>query len=222
MEFIKKSCKRELLASFLIGALLPLVLCCAFLIQLFKAKLAKILRTSISRDQIITLQEEMELVENYAEIQRIRFHGKFRFEYVLPEELRTCIIPKLIVQPIVENSVIHGLAECEEGTIRAEVSDREGILTIEVTDDGCGISPEVLERLNSRDREKLTGHIGFYNVDEEHFVRKGIVLETDWSAPGCGVVAEAENGYEALEAVHRYRPDLIISDSRMTRFCRFS
>lgn len=195
MEFIKKSFKRELLASFLIVALLPLVLCCAFLIQLFKAKLAKILRTSISRDQIITLQEEMELVENYAEIQRIRFHGKFRFEYVLPEELRTCIIPKLIVQPIVENSVIHGLAECEEGTIRAEVSDREGI---------------------------LTGHIGFYNVDEEHFVRKGIVLETDWSAPGCGVVAEAENGYEALEAVHRYRPDLIISDSRMTRFCRFS
>lgn len=129
------------------------------------AKLAKILRTSISRDQLITLQEEMELVESYAEIQRIRFNGKFRFEYVLPKKLQACIIPKLIVQPIVENSVIHGLAECEEGTIRVAASEDGGMLTIEVTDDGCGISPEVMERLNSRDREKLAGHIGFYNVD---------------------------------------------------------
>lgn len=54
-------------------------------------------------------------------------------------------------------------------------------------------------------------------VDDEHFVRKGIVLETDWNALGCEVVAEAENGLEALEAVHRYRPDLIISDIRMPK-----
>lgn len=54
-------------------------------------------------------------------------------------------------------------------------------------------------------------------VDDEHFVRKGIVLETDWSALGCEVVAEAENGVEALEAVRRYRPDLIISDIRMPK-----
>lgn len=129
------------------------------------AKLAKILRTSISRDQFITLQEEMELVESYAEIQRIRFNGKFQFEYVLPENLRGCVIPKLIVQPIVENAVIHGFAECEEGTVRVVVSECAGALTVEVTDDGCGISPEVMERLNSRNREKLAGHIGFYNVD---------------------------------------------------------
>lgn len=129
------------------------------------AKLAKILRTSISRDQLITLQEEMELVESYAEIQRIRFNGKFQFEYVLPENLCGCVIPKLIVQPIVENAVIHGFAECEEGTIRVVASECAGVLTVEVTDDGCGISPEVMERLNSRNREKLAGHIGFYNVD---------------------------------------------------------
>lgn len=129
------------------------------------AKLAKILRTSISRDQLITLQEEMELVESYAEIQRIRFNGKFQFEYVLPENLRGCVIPKLIVQPIVENAVIHGFAECEDGTVRVVASECAGALTVEVTDDGCGISPEVMERLNSRDREKLAGHIGFYNVD---------------------------------------------------------
>lgn len=150
------------------------------------AKLAKILRTSISRDQLITLQEEMELVESYAEIQRIRFNGKFRFEYVLPEDLCSCIIPKLIVQPIVENSVIHGLAECEEGTIRVVASDCDGMLTIEVTDDGCGISPEVMERLNSRDREKLAGHIGFYNVDTIIRLHYGEEYGLRVDRPACG------------------------------------
>lgn len=150
------------------------------------AKLAKILRTSISRDQLITLQEEMELVESYAEIQRIRFNGKFRFEYVLPEELCACIIPKLIVQPIVENSVIHGLAECEKGTIRVVASDCEGMLTIEVTDDGCGIGPEVMERLNSRDREKLAGHIGFYNVDTIIRLHYGEEYGLRVDRPACG------------------------------------
>lgn len=52
-------------------------------------------------------------------------------------------------------------------------------------------------------------------VDDEAFVRRGIVMETDWASLDCMVVAEAENGLEALEATHRYEPDLIISDIRM-------
>lgn len=54
-------------------------------------------------------------------------------------------------------------------------------------------------------------------VDDEIFVRKGIVLETDWAAIGCMVVAEAENGLEGLEAARKYTPDLIISDIKMPR-----
>lgn len=54
-------------------------------------------------------------------------------------------------------------------------------------------------------------------VDDEVYVRKGIVLETDWQALGCLVVAEAENGLEGLDAAHKYNPDLIISDIRMPK-----
>lgn len=129
------------------------------------SKLAKILRTSISHAQFITLQEEMELVECYAQIQQIRFQGRFCFEYELPEELAACRIPKLIVQPIVENAVIHGLADCEAGHILTRAFLQDGLLHIEVTDDGCGIDEEVMKHLNSHSREQLTGHIGFYNVD---------------------------------------------------------
>lgn len=129
------------------------------------SRLAKILRASISQVQFITLQEEMNLVESYAKIQEIRFQGRFSFEYELGEDVKNCRIPKLIVQPIVENSVIHGLADCEEGHITVQARRDSDRLYIEVTDDGCGISREMMDMLNSRDKEKLKGHLGFYNVD---------------------------------------------------------
>lgn len=136
-------------------------------IATLSAKLAKILRTSISSPQMITLKEEMELVDSYAEIQKIRFGGRFTFTSELPQELSGTFVPKLMIQPIVENAMIHGLADCDNGTIHVKVHrlETQGFLCIEVTDDGCGISDEVLKCLNSRDREKLSGHIGFYNVD---------------------------------------------------------
>lgn len=136
-------------------------------IATLSAKLAKILRTSISSPQMITLKEEMELVDSYAEIQKIRFGGRFTFTSELPQELSGIFVPKLMIQPIVENAMIHGLADCDNGTIHVKVHQLEthGFLCIEVTDNGCGISDEVLKCLNSREREKLSGHIGFYNVD---------------------------------------------------------
>lgn len=54
-------------------------------------------------------------------------------------------------------------------------------------------------------------------VDDEEFVRKGIVMETDWAALGCVVAGEAENGQVALDAVKKYAPDLIICDIRMPK-----
>ena len=165
------------------------------------SKLAKILRTSISQVQFITLKEEMELVESYAEIQKIRFYGKFCFEYELPEEIKQCRIPKLIVQPIVENAVIHGLADCDEGHIYVKAMEKDGKLHIEVQDDGCGISREMMEQLNSRDREQLTGHLGFYNVDtiiRLHYGDEyGVQVETpERGGTKVTIVIPAEHGEE--------------------------
>lgn len=54
-------------------------------------------------------------------------------------------------------------------------------------------------------------------IDDENVVRNGIVLETDWKALDCEVVAEASNGVEGLEAIEKYRPDIVISDIRMPK-----
>ena len=129
------------------------------------ANLAKILRTSISGEHFIALKDEMALVKYYIDIQRIRFSDKFEYELNLPEELEECIVPKLILQPLVENAIIHGLAESEGGYIGICVKKEQEELHIVVSDNGCGITDEVLEHLNSHDRTQLIGHIGFYNVD---------------------------------------------------------
>ena len=52
-------------------------------------------------------------------------------------------------------------------------------------------------------------------IDDETLVRRGIVMETDWQALDCMVVAEADNGIEGLEAIRKYHPDLLICDIRM-------
>lgn len=129
------------------------------------AGLAKILRTSISKRQFICLRKELELVNCYVDIQKIRFNDKFSYSVEMEEGLEDCVIPKLIIQPIVENSVLHGLKESEEGNIHVRITGKTGVLCIEVTDDGCGAPDDLMEAINHRRQEQLVGHIGVSNVD---------------------------------------------------------
>lgn len=129
------------------------------------AGLAKILRTSISEAQFISLSEEISLACAYMDIQKIRFDGIFSYDVELPMELEDCVVPKMIIQPIVENAIIHGLKERKNGHIFLNVYEEEKTLCIEVNDDGRGMDDMILELLQERNREKLRGHIGFYNVD---------------------------------------------------------
>ena len=89
------------------------------------SNLAQILRMSISAKPIIRLSQEVALVEAYAEIQKIRFADKFELIVDIPEELEDCMLPKLTLQPLVENAIIHGLAECEAGTVLVQRSAKE-------------------------------------------------------------------------------------------------
>lgn len=129
------------------------------------AGLAQILRMSISETRFITIKQELELVQKYIEIQQIRFGDNFTYDVELPMELEECLVPKLIIQPIVENALIHGLKEKEDGEIFVNIYQESAVLHIEVSDNGKGMLDEIMEKINSRDRQQLVGHIGFYNVD---------------------------------------------------------
>lgn len=134
------------------------------------SKLAKILRASISEEQFVTLKSEMELVESYAEIQKIRFNGAFECAVEYSEEIEDLILPKLVIQPIVENAVIHGLEGAVDGHILVKAYVRTDcsevpVLFVEVTDDGKGISDEEIAKLKTDNHKERKGHIGIRNVE---------------------------------------------------------
>lgn len=129
------------------------------------SKLAKILRTAISGEPMITLAEEFSLSENYASIQNIRFANKFVFAFSLPAFLRERKVPKLILQPIVENACIHGLEESDEGTVEVTAVQDDGFLILTVADSGSGIPEDMFVRINTHNWEGIRGHLGLSNVD---------------------------------------------------------
>ena len=127
--------------------------------------------TLTNKNEYITIQEELENLENYFSILRIRYAGSFEYSFHVEEdELLSCLVPKLILQPIVENSVLHGIAErAEAGSILVTASAADGDLTLAVCDDGIGMTPEKLTQLLSGDHlmsGRGSNHIGVYNVQE--------------------------------------------------------
>lgn len=126
--------------------------------------LAFILRKSIAGDPFVTLHEELDTIDSYIGIQQIRFSGRFLYEKEVPDLLENCLIPKLILQPLVENSILHGLADRENGYICIFANQVGENLRISVTDDGCGIDNDMLQWLNSPEPEKQSGHLGLYNI----------------------------------------------------------
>ena len=156
--------------------------------------LADILRTSISDDEFVDLQTEMNLLKRYIDIQRIRFPGKFVYVENVSENYADCIVPKLILQPLVENAVLHGLNDRESGVISISAAEiGEGKLRITVSDDGSGISQEMLDKLHDEDLEHPEGHLGLYNVNmilkKYYGSEYGLMFE---NIPGSGASVSAE------------------------------
>lgn len=134
-------------------------------IATLSSSLAIILRMAISGKKFVKLEDEINLVNYYITIQKIRFSGNFSFDIEVPLELEDCIVPKLILQPVVENAIVHGLRDMAGGQVFVNIYDNNGVLTIEVSDDGVGIADEEIKRIEERNHKQEEGHLGLYNVD---------------------------------------------------------
>lgn len=135
-------------------------------VALMSTNLADILRFAISTEEFVPLYREIEILERYIEIQRIRLSDDFAFSVDIREELYDCMIPKMILQPIVENAVVHGVNGIKGSTISVRGEFAEGeTFRIRITDNGCGFPPEMIGRPYHRDKSKARGHLGLYNVD---------------------------------------------------------
>lgn len=126
--------------------------------------LAIILRQCVSANYFVTLSKELDMVESYIDIQRIRFSGRFEYTVDVPPELEDCEIPKLILQPIVENAILHGLEDKQDGHIYIYAAAGEDTLLIQVTDNGRGMPAEEAKSLNAPKDGYHEGHLGLHNV----------------------------------------------------------
>lgn len=131
------------------------------------SSLSELLRSTIlDRDEQITIQQELENLSNYFEIQKIRYADSFEVEYDLDEKLLDCLIPKLILQPVAENAIIHGLSEHSKAIeIKISVQQQEELIYIEITDNGKGFDTSAVQEADRTSNKKLSG-IGITNVDE--------------------------------------------------------
>ena len=128
-----------------------------------------LLKRTLSVDtDFILLEEEFENTEKYLVLQQIRYGDKVHFECEIEEKTKGCLVPSLIIQPIVENAIFHGLnAKEEPGLIVVESAIYSDCLLITISDDGVGQSEEELMQLRDqlKDREYQTGRsIGILNV----------------------------------------------------------
>lgn len=133
--------------------------------------LSEFFRTSLNRGKdIISLKEELQHVRSYLEIQQVRYQDILNYSIDVPEELEQHLIPKITIQPLVENALYHGIKN-KRGTGNIQIRGRQQgeMLIIEIEDDGIGISKERLWQVNEGIQKKiLTGKdiYGLYNVNE--------------------------------------------------------
>ena len=140
--------------------------------------------TLIKKDELIPFDDELRNLKNYCDIQQLRYAGRFEMEYQIEDAAGYWTVPRFILQPLVENSILHGTADEDDFvtiTVRATVS--ENLLTIHISDTGCGFDTSAIKEKNS---ERFSG-IGLSNVDERmrlHYGNEyGLTIE---SAPGNG------------------------------------
>ncbi|WP_429371781.1 histidine kinase [Paenibacillus sp. DS2015] len=131
--------------------------------------LSKFFRISLSKgNNIITVEEELEHARNYLVIQKIRYKTKFNYKIEAEDEALKCTTLKLIIQPIVENAIYHGIEYMQdEGNILITVRVVGTDVVIQIMDDGLGMSPQVMEQLLKGGVKSANGSgVGVNNVHE--------------------------------------------------------
>ncbi len=144
--------------------------------------LSKTLRRLLDwKEDIVSVKEEVDFSEMYLKIEKFRFQDKFDYVIQTEEDVLACRLPKLTIQPLIENACKHGIQAIKGvGNIKVNISMSNGKLEISVTDNGCGMEPdrveEILEDIHCAENCD-SGSIGLRNVYRRLRLYYGDTLE---------------------------------------------
>ena len=133
--------------------------------------LGNLLRYAIyNSEELVAIADEVKHIREYLELQSFRYPGKFDYSIECSDELSQYKTLKLILQPIVENSVLHGLAEKENGIIQIKIEELDSIIQVQISDNGIGIEEEevlrIMNYINNPEHQDTSHSIGLKNVNE--------------------------------------------------------
>jgi two-component system LytT family sensor kinase len=153
-------------------------------------KLANILRVLLKdREAFLPLREELQFTDDYLDIEVVRFGSKLKVVKEIAEDTLDIVVPGMLLQPLIENSIKHGLEPRISGgtvTLRSRITD-EGRLMVEVEDDGVGMGPERNDASPVSGLVRPGTGIGVRNVRERMEVLYGALATVEIkSRPGRG------------------------------------
>ncbi|MDF1618228.1 cache domain-containing sensor histidine kinase [Petrocella sp. FN5] len=127
--------------------------------------LAKILRNSIDCDEeFVSVKRSISFIDSYLAIQKIKYNNAFKVIRNIDHTILECKVPRLIIQPFVENAIVHGLSNHSgNGEISINGFVKAGIIEFQIIDNGIGMTDEEIKKVSDN---KSDQHIGIHNVDQ--------------------------------------------------------
>ena len=167
--------------------------------------LTRIFRYSLKAGAQVAFREELETIRAYLMIQQVRFAGRFEVEFDIEDGALDCLVPKMILQPLVENAIVHGLERVEANGRLVIMAHRSpaGVLRVRVEDNGAGIPAGRLKSLlddleKNGTADSSRPHVGLKNVRERLRLAYGQVgvfeIHSTAASPGTKILLQFPAG----------------------------
>ena len=129
--------------------------------------LSSLMHTNMDGRSFIQINEDRDFLISYLEIQNYRYTNSYQYRIHVSQEAGLYMIPKLLVQPLVENALKHGLKEkVSDGILLVDYFIDDGHLKLIVEDNGCGIEEARIQEILDHNQSESAGHIGIHNIRE--------------------------------------------------------
>lgn len=151
--------------------------------------LSSLLRYSLNnKKEEVTLQEDIDYTKNFMTILQMRYNDRINYDITIDDAITQCIIPKLIIQPIIENAIKFGLLNNLNINVHIIGFIKDDKLILSCTDDGVGMKKDALEEIRNLLQHKIntSNHVGLFNINRRVQLRYG---------DKYGIEIDSEEGY---------------------------